>query len=1188
MKKYCFFNIVTCLLLFKASTALCQVHSVAITDSAGGNLLFTENKNQWPDFIKYKCTLQNGAIFLEKNRFTYNLLNGEELDKVHGGNNQGKKNRSVKQVNVHAHAYHETFINANPEVTCVGSAPTDHYANYFIGNNSKHWASNVPLFQVVTYKNLYRGIDLTAYSKVDELTCDFNVSPGADADVIQLAYDGLDGLYLADGNLVLKTSVGNNVEERPYAYQIINGKQTEVSCNYLLDKNNVSFSFPLGYNHNYPLIIDPQFVFGTYSGSTSDNWGFTATYDKLGDMYIGGIVFGNGYPVTTGAYNISFSGGIFQYIFIDDSIYQGDTGYIDGYDIAIAKFNPTGTNLIYATYLGGTANEIPQSLVVNNAGNLLIYGRSNSTDYPVTSPTYQSTNNGGWDIIISELNSTGTSLLASTYVGGSSDDGANMSADYWAHDYLMANYGDNARGEIIVDNSDNVYVASCTQSTDFPTTPGAYQTASQGGGQDGCVFKLNSTLNIMLWSTYLGGSNYDAAYSLKLDKNDNVFVCGGTASSNFPSTNGALQPTFGGDIDGFITKLASDGSKILHSTFIGTPDYDQTYFLDIDSTFNVYVMGQSLGNFPVTTGVYADSNSAQFIEELDSTLSTRLFSTVFGTGEKEINISPTAFMIDTCQNIYVAGWGGEVNFQGNTIGLPITPDAFQSTTNGSDFYFIVFQKNAASLLYATYFGDPNDEQHVDGGTSRFDKNGYMYEAICGGCGGHSGLPTTPSCWSPTNNSSNCNEAAIKFKFDLDGPTAAFTPTPYKGCVPLNVNFINNSTQALAYEWNFGNGDTSSQTNPSYTFADTGTFKVQLIALNSAACKIADTAYAFIKVSNHVLHASFSKTEINFCDSIGVSFISTSNGGTAFSWNFGDGSSSSLENPSHTYTIPGIDTVTLVVFDTSFCNPYDTIKDTINFTDIVTAQIQDTSYKGCSPFTINFNDLGFGGKTFLWNFGDGSSSTLKNPSHTYTVVGTYHVSLYAFDPTTCDKKDSAFATVIVFPAAPVTAFTASPTLVQYLNNTTVQFTNTTTGATSYLWTFGDGDTSTTFNTSHLYEKDGVYKACLTASNFGPCPDSLCTSITVQIVPIIDVPNAFSPNGDGINDVLYVKGQGMASIDFKIFNRWGQLIFESRDMNIGWDGTYDSKPQEMEVYVWTLDGITLDGTPVSKKGNVTLLR
>ena len=256
--------------------------------------------------------------------------------------------------------------------------------------------------------------------------------------------------------------------------------------------------------------------------------------------------------------------------------------------------------------------------------------------------------------------------------------------------------------------------------------------------------------------------------------------------------------------------------------------------------------------------------------------------------------------------------------------------------------------------------------------------------------------------------------------------------------------------------------------------------------------------------------------------------------------------------------------------------------------MVTAQLQDTLYQGCPPLTIDFKDNGFGGKTFLWNFGDGTTSTSQNPTHVYTQSGTYTVTLYVYDPSTCNKVDSGFAKVIVYPQPPVAAFTANPTTVLYINNTIVQFTNASTNAISYLWRFGDGDTSTAINTTHVYAQNGTYNACLIAHNTGPCPDSVCTIITVNIVPIIDVPNAFSPNGDGRNDILFLKGQGIATLDFKIFNRWGQLVFETHDITVGWDGTYNGKLQEMEVYDWELSATTLDGTPIFKKGNVTLLR
>src|SRR5205085_65875 len=171
------------------------------------------------------------------------------------------------------------------------------------------------------------------------------------------------------------------------------------------------------------------------------------------------------------------------------------------------------------------------------------------------------------------------------------------------------------------------------------------------------------------------------------------------------------------------------------------------------------------------------------------------------------NLSPTAFLVDTCQNVYVAGWGRCISLgtftDGNVNNMPVTSDAFQSTTDGCDFYFIVLSKDGISLSYATYFGGAQSEEHVDGGTSRFDKNGVIYEAVCAGCGGHDDFPTTPGVVSNTNQSFNCNNGVIKLAFNLAKTVSSITTTPSSGCAPFTLTFINNSVNSLSYIWDFG-------------------------------------------------------------------------------------------------------------------------------------------------------------------------------------------------------------------------------------------------------------------------------------------------------------------------------------------------------------------------------------------------
>ena len=269
----------------------------------------------------------------------------------------------------------------------------------------------------------------------------------------------------------------------------------------------------------------------------------------------------------------------------------------------ISKFDDDGASLIYSTYLGGNNNEIPHSLVVNNNNQLYVLGTTSSSNFPVTGSAYDGTFNGGSsigagtggnnnssgvqypngsDILITKFNANGTGLVASTYIGGSGNDGINLS------DTLQKAYSDEFRGEIIVDNNDNCYVATSSGSSNFPIVNG-FQSTYGGGLTDGVVFKFNSSLSSLLWSSYIGGTDADAAYSLQFDPNLNVFATGGTKSNNFPTTSGVIHPTFQtGSADGWVAKISNNGQTLQASTYLGTNDYDQSFFVQLDLQGNVY------------------------------------------------------------------------------------------------------------------------------------------------------------------------------------------------------------------------------------------------------------------------------------------------------------------------------------------------------------------------------------------------------------------------------------------------------------------------------------------------------------------------------------------------------------------------------------------------------------------------
>ncbi|MGI8583115.1 MAG: PKD domain-containing protein, partial [Chitinophagaceae bacterium] len=723
---------------------------------------------------------------------------------------------------------------------------------------------------------------------------------------------------------------------------------------------------------------------------------------------------------------------------------------------------------------------------------------------------------------------------------------------------------------------------------------------------------------------YLGGAEDDASYVLALGNNNNLYVAGGTASNNLASISatGVLSSTnAGGACDGYVIELTNDGSTAIRGTYLGTSASDQVYGIETDKTGNVYVMGTTEGSWPVVNAAYSNPNSKQFISKLDPNLSRYIYSTVFGSGSPLPNISPTAFLVDRCENVYVSGWGGKADYKlgfnnSTTRGMPVTPDAIKGVTDpsGSDFYFIVIKKDAASLLYGTFFGqdDPLGDipltfgDHVDGGTSRFDERGVIYQAICANCNKTVNFFGTPGTWSTTNNAmggGQCNLGMLKIQMDFAGveagPQASVNGVvnDTTGCIPLKVDFIDTLQKGKSYVWDFGDGTPRikiTSFNISHTYTAVGTYLVTLIAIDSTTCNIADTAYLTIRAGNNIATLDFIPTKTGLCTDLSYIFTNTSSSGSiafnanSFTWDFGDGSPrvKTAQTPpvTHTYAGAGTYIVKLILTDTSFCNSPDSVSKTIRLSPSVKAQFK-TPAQGCVPYNAVFANTSAGGLNFLWDFGDGTTSTTDNPTHLYTTAGNFIVKLYAFDSTSCNKIDSTSFTIKVVDL-PVASFTFSPD--PPLENTATQFTNQSFGATNYVWRFGDGDSSVEINPIHLFNKTGTYNVCLTAINAAGCSDDTCIKISAIIKPILDVPSAFTPGKFGINSIVNVKGFGIKEMQWTIYNRWGQKVFESTSPSNGWNGYYKGKLQQVDVYTYALDVIFSDGNKIRKVGDITLIR
>lgn len=1187
-------------------------------------LEFIENRGQWAGDFQFKTDIPNGAFFLERNGFTVLQQKQEDMDKlqarmhghVHGSDKDEFVPLSNDPITIHNHAYRVRMVGSNEKAIPIPDKPLEGYHNYFLGDDPSRWKGNCGLFQAVTYKDIYPNIDIRYYTDQGTLKYDFIVHPGGDPNQIVLRIEGADQLSIRNKDLIIGTSVGEIRELFPYTYQHTKTGRKEVTCRFDLDrKNRVRFNLD-EYDSTATLVIDPTVIFCSFTGSSADNWGYTATYGPDGSMYIGGIVYNNGYPVSVGAFSTVFNGGTNEDL-------NGP------YDIALMKLSANGRTRIWASFLGGRGNEQPHSLFCDPQGNLVMAGRSSSSNYPKTMP--QQGPGGFYDIVVTKFNSAGSGLIGSVQMGGSGDDGVNIKPKFISLNLpggvtdgayeTRRNYGDDARSEVILDAANNIYVASCTQSENFPTTPGAIQSTFGGGvipqiQQDGVILKFSANLDAVLFSTFFGGTGSDACFVLSISPTTGLLYVGGaTSSSNLPGDRtGVLGGSYqGGATDGFITQLAPDGSAIFKTTYAGTNGNDMLYGLQFDKAGNPYIAGTTTGSWPVINATYNDPGARQFIAKLKPDLSTFQYSTVFGTVTNVPNISLTAMLVDRCENVYVSGWGGGFNNRrgypcAGTAGMRVTSDATQRNTDGKDFYFFVLEKNATRQLFGSFFGQNGGfDDHVDGGTSRFDANGIIYQGVCANCGNTSGVafPTTPGVWAPRNRSTGCNQAAVKIEMYFAGVGASVKATingvfDTIGCVPLTVRFIDTLAKGKRYIWDFGDGtrrDTTIAPNNSvsHTYTRIGVWRLMLISIDSTTCNISDTAYISVRVGNNPVNPNFTFVKTGGCESTTFLFTNTTTAGrpvytgSSFLWDFGDGSPklrTGFVPVTHTFPAPGTYDVRLTVDDSVFCNaPADTLKK-VRIAVNVKAEIE-TSPIGCVPYRAEFTNASLGGLDFTWRFGDGVSVDDNRPvvTHLYPNLGTYRIWLIARDSTTCNKIDSTSFDITVHPN-PTADFSFAP--VPPLPNSPIFFTNNSSGATSYSWNFGDEETSTDVNPKHLFNETRQFDVCLTAISPAGCRDTICKPVEAKVNPLLDVPNAFTPGRFGENSVIRVTGYGIKHLDWRIYNRWGQLIYSTTDRHEGWDGTFKGKLQPMDVYTYTLDVIFSDDKKLRKTGDITLIR
>ena len=1256
MKKYVFFIL---LLVFLSCLAFAHRQPDSLTV---GKLEFIQNLGQWNDKVLFKAPLNGAAFFVEKNAFTIAVLDPDQLSLFH----ESKHNPKIGPVyHVNASSYRMSFIGCNPFPDISGLQANHYRYNYFIDNNVSHWSSNVPTFSSVLYHGLYDGVDLNVYQHGNHLKYDFIVAPHANPNQIAIQYDGLKSISKSDELLLLNTFVSRLVEDAPIAYQILaSGDTSFVECHYVLIKNVVTFSVE-AYDTARELVIDPTLIFSSYSGSNADNWGYTATFDNDGALYGGGIAFGVGYPVTPGAYQASYCDG---------------SGTLVS-DVAISKFNPTGDTLCYATYLGGSFVDIPHSLFVNDNNELYILGTTGSFNFPVNAldtifhggdSVVLSTSlvfPHGSDMFVSKLSADGSQLLSSTFIGGSKNDGLNTSS------LLRKNYADENRGEIVMDANSNVYVASSTFSSDFPVTNQAFDTV-YSGGQDACVFKMNQDLSQLIWSSFLGGSGNDAGYSLSLASDESVYVCGGTTSPDLITSPSAFQIGFSGNVDGFVAHISPNGDQLLHSTYLGKEGYDQGYLIKNDRLDNPYVFGQTnaTGYAWIYNASYNKPNGGQFITKLTPSLDTIVWSTTFGTGRGGPDISPTALMVDYCNGIYMSGWGDQshsINPFGGTSGLDVTSDAYKPNTDGSDFYFICISDDASSLVYASFFGGNSSglyntaHEHVDGGTSRFDRKGCIYQAVCAGCGGNSLFPTfpIPGAYSNTNGSGNCNLGVIKMDFNLPVVVADFS-MPSTICAPDTVRFVNKSQSigsATTYLWDFGDGVTSTEFSPSHFYHHAGYYSVTLIVQDNGSGNSSDTLTKNLLVLANSID-TLSTLSICLGDFTQIGLPPSSN--VSYSWSpepslSGCSISNPIATPTHTteYTlyassglcvdtihqkvevsslqvaassdtlicegdsitlwiqpnenVEGVEWSTLSDFSSTFgqnrlrvqVSPNETTTYYVRAVHeacvsvstirvyIRKVQIQNApDYSVCFEPSVQLAVQHDGGEycQYRWQLDDGSVYETANPNVSPTLTTDYHVTVTT--PQGCSAV--AVGHILVRSNTFEQPFDAWCDVCEIMEHahTTIHVTDY---GSSYHYEWQPSDEVDSPN-SPSTEAHPMVTTVFTVSVTDTFICTKTDTVTITVVPLICdnpfifIPNTFSPNADGKNDVLYVRSDILEEFYFAVYSRWGQKLFETTQKDSGWDGLFNGKPCQNGVYDYYFKGTCVDGQKKELKGNVMLVR
>jgi len=620
-------------------------------------MAFTENRGQWDDRIQFRADAGGAVMWFTHTGAVYQFIRSIPKDDAGLDEPMDPTNhlQDMEPDSIESIAIEANFVGANRNPVMYGADELEYKCNYFIGNDPDRWHTDVPNYRAVVYDDIYDGIDLKYYGNGRQMEYDFIVSPGADFSQIRVAYRGAESVSVnADGELVVGTAWGEVVEKRPIIYQDKDGSRVAVTGEYVMKGDgSFGFSLPSGYDPTLAVVIDPVLSYSTYLGGGENELGWRIDTDESGHAYIIGYTWSGDFPT------------VFEF--------QSDQGLTDAF---VTKLNPTGSGLVYSTYIGGSSGDFGRDIIVDGSGNIYIAGDTFSDDFP-TQNSYQSIRNGAREAFLAKLNSQGNELVYGTYLGGGMDE-----------DCLC----------LAVDGSGNAYIAGSTGSLDFPLE-NAYQTIYNDTSvnyYDAFVAKFDPSGGSLVFSTYLGGVNIDRAKGIAADDSGNAYITGLTESPDFP-VMGEYQ-AFQGNTDVFVTKLSPAGDSLIYGSYLGGSEIDDGDDIFVDSAGNAYITGGTRSpDFPLKNFYMSYQGSLDaFVSKLNFASNSLVYSTFLGGSD---NDDGQAITVDDSGNVYVTGRTGSTNFP--------TKGEYQSFFGGEDAFVVRLNHSGDAIDFGAFLGGSN-------------------------------------------------------------------------------------------------------------------------------------------------------------------------------------------------------------------------------------------------------------------------------------------------------------------------------------------------------------------------------------------------------------------------------------------------------------------------------------------------